>query len=61
MDLLNTQLRQLKLAAMAAALREFAAAPPPRRTCDLSAYHLENVLRETVAAYRELAGPLRQP
>lgn len=48
-------------AAMAAALREFAAAPPPRRTCDLSAYHLENVLRETVAAYRELAGPLRQP
>lgn len=40
--------------AMAGALRELAAAPPPRTTHDLSPYHLENVRRETEAAYREL-------
>ncbi len=40
--------------AMAAALRELAAAPPARVAHDLTAYHLENVVRETLAAYREL-------
>ncbi len=40
--------------AMAAALREFAAAPPARAAHDLSAYHLAHVRRETEAAYREL-------
>ena len=40
--------------AMAASLRELATAPPPRLVHDLSAYHLENVVRETLAAYREL-------
>ncbi|MCU0758661.1 MAG: glycosyltransferase [Steroidobacteraceae bacterium] len=42
------------VAAMAAALRELAAAPPPRLAHDLSDYHLPNVLRATEAAYREL-------
>jgi glycosyltransferase involved in cell wall biosynthesis len=42
--------------AMAAALRELAAAPPPRLQHDLSAYHLDAVRRETEAAYRELVG-----
>lgn len=40
--------------AMAAALRELATTPPARQTHDLSAYHLDNVVRETLAAYREL-------
>jgi glycosyltransferase involved in cell wall biosynthesis len=40
--------------AMAAALRELAAARPARAQHDLSAYHLDNVRRETVAAYDEL-------
>ena len=42
------------VAALAAALREFAAAPPPRANHDLSAYHLDSVRRQTEAAYREL-------
>jgi len=42
------------VAAMAAALREVAAAPPLRAAHNLSAYHLENVCRKTEAAYREL-------
>jgi glycosyltransferase involved in cell wall biosynthesis len=40
--------------AMAAALRELAAAPPARASHDLSAYHLDAVRRATEAAYREL-------
>jgi glycosyltransferase involved in cell wall biosynthesis len=40
--------------AMAAALREFAASRPPHVRPDLSAYHLDRVATETLAAYREL-------
>jgi glycosyltransferase involved in cell wall biosynthesis len=40
--------------AMASALRDLAAERPARTQTDLSAYHLENVKRETLAAYREL-------
>lgn len=40
--------------AMAAALRELAASRPPRLRPDLSAYHLDRVAAETLAAYREL-------
>ena len=40
--------------AMAAALRELAASPPPRVRPDLSAYHLDHVAARTLAAYREL-------
>jgi glycosyltransferase involved in cell wall biosynthesis len=42
------------VAAMAGALRELAAERPPRRQHDLSPYYLDNVRRETEAAYREL-------
>jgi glycosyltransferase involved in cell wall biosynthesis len=42
------------VAAMAAALRGFAAAPPQRLTHDLAAYHLPAVVAGTVDAYREL-------
>lgn len=41
-------------AAMATALRELAASPPPRVRPDLSAYHLDRVAAATLAAYREL-------
>lgn len=40
--------------AMTAALRELVAAPPARVRPDLSAYHLDRVAAETLAAYREL-------
>jgi glycosyltransferase involved in cell wall biosynthesis len=40
--------------AMAAALVELAEARPPRVRPDLSAYHLDRVAAETLAAYREL-------
>ncbi|MCP5328739.1 MAG: glycosyltransferase [Steroidobacteraceae bacterium] len=40
--------------AMADALRELAAAPPAHMRPDLTPYHLEQVCRETEAAYREL-------
>lgn len=40
--------------AMAAALRELAAARPPHARPDLSAYHLDRVAAETLAAYRDL-------
>ena len=40
--------------AMAQALRELAASPPPRVRPDLSAYHLERVAAATLAAYRTL-------
>ena len=40
--------------AMAIVLRELAASPPPRGNHDLAAYHLENVVRETLVAYRVL-------
>jgi glycosyltransferase involved in cell wall biosynthesis len=49
------------VAALAAALREFAAAPSPRASHDLSAYHLDSVRRQTEAAYRELIDARRQP
>ncbi len=42
------------VAAMAAALRAFHAAPPARLEHDLSAYHLDAVQRATEAAYQEL-------
>ena len=41
-------------AQMADALRELAAARPPRLQHDLSAWHLDAVVRETLAAYGEL-------
>jgi glycosyltransferase involved in cell wall biosynthesis len=47
------------VAAMAVALRELAAAPPPRLAHDLSDYHLDNVVRATEAAYRELLAARR--
>jgi glycosyltransferase involved in cell wall biosynthesis len=40
--------------AMASALRELAAERPARIRPDLTPYHLDNVVRETLAAYREL-------
>ena len=40
--------------AMSAALRSLATQKPARMDHDLSAYHLENVVRETLHAYREL-------
>ena len=40
--------------AMAEALREIAASRPPRLQHDLSAWHLDTVVRETLAAYRGL-------
>lgn len=40
--------------AMSAALRSLATQRPARKDHDLSAYHLENVVRETLRAYREL-------
>lgn len=40
--------------AMAKALQGLAAARPPRLQHDLSAWHLDTVVRETLAAYREL-------
>jgi glycosyltransferase involved in cell wall biosynthesis len=50
------------VAAMAAALREFEASRPPHVRPDLSAYHLDRVAAETLAAYRELiAARRRQP
>jgi glycosyltransferase involved in cell wall biosynthesis len=42
------------VAAMAAALRKLAANPPARAQHDLTAYHLDNVVRETLAAYQAL-------
>lgn len=39
---------------MTDALRELVAAPPPRTRPDLTPYHLDQVCRETEAAYREL-------
>jgi len=42
------------VAAMSAALRSLAERRPARENHDLSAYHLENVARETLQAYREL-------
>lgn len=42
------------VAAMAAALRALAASPPARAQHDLTAYHLDNVVRETLAAYQDL-------
>jgi len=42
------------VSAMATALRELAAQRPARQEHDLCAYHLENVVRETLAAYRAL-------
>lgn len=42
------------VAAMTTALHELVLARPVRVQPDLSAYHLENVKRETLAAYREL-------
>lgn len=40
--------------AMSRALQSLAAQRPARTAHDLSAYHLENVVRETLQAYREL-------
>ncbi|MFN7273262.1 MAG: glycosyltransferase [Gammaproteobacteria bacterium] len=40
--------------AMAKALQELAAARPSRQQHDLSAWHLDTVVRETLAAYKEL-------
>jgi len=45
-----------EVAIMADALREFAGRPPARLQHDLAAYHLDQVARETLAAYQELIG-----
>lgn len=42
------------VAAMAAVLREYAAVRPPRVRPDLSAYHIDRVAAETLAAYETL-------
>ncbi len=44
------------VAAMSAALQTLATQKPARVDHDLSAYHLENVVHETLQAYRELIG-----
>lgn len=51
------------VAALAAALRESIAAPPSRVRPDLSAFDLDTVARETLAAYAELVAgrPARGP